>query len=526
MSQACLRRRQNERATVRGRIGRVALCACVLPLVLMPGKLRAQTPTQNVTGPTKPQAIPLSGRATPDNPVILQQQTAPPSAAGDVNTLDTTVMIQGPYVGSRPEGKLSPETLGLTLDAALKMALRNNLGRLSQDAGVQQAEGQRLVARSALLPNINIGAAEVFSKTNLRTVGLKTSIIPPSVVFNYDDLRGLLQQSVVDLVSLHQFHGATELVRSSMASARNARDLIVLAVGGTYLQLTATRARLDASKAEVEYDKAVYQRARDQFDAGVAAKLDATRAEVQLETEEQRTISLQADLDTQSLRLARLVGLPIGQQFVATDVYTFHPQTDFTLETALDRAMHRRQDLVAAAASIRAADASVKAAHSEWLPNVAIRADAGIAGTAPTQTALGVYTVQGIVTIPVYNGGRVAGDVKQASAAQTQRRAEYEDAHAQVDQDVRQAFIQLNAAESQVRLSTRNQALAHESLTQSVDRFVAGVTDTVEVVQAEQAVVQADDDQITALYQHNLAKLSLARAMGSAEETLPQLLRK
>lgn len=518
--------RQQSRKVAAAFSGIAGASLLALTGLLVPPGAQAQSPVQQITGPTRPQPVPLSGRAEQSNPVTVLQQTAPVSAPGSVDTLNTTVTVQGPYAGSRPEGKLDPDTLALTLDAALKMGLRNNLGRLSQDAGVQQAEGQRLAARSALLPNINIGAAEVFAKANLRTNGLKTSIIPPAVVYNYDDLRGLLQQSVLDLVSIHQLHGATEQVKSTVASARNARDLIILAAGGTYLQLTASRARLDSSNAQVEYAKSVYNRARDQYDAGLAAKLDATRAEVQLETEEQRSISLQADVETQSLRLARIIGLPPGQKFVATDVYAFQPLSGYTIDTALQRAMTHRQDLVAAAASMRAADASVKAAHSERLPNIAIRADAGIAGTAPTQTSLGVYTVQGVVTIPVYNGGRIAGDEKQAEAARTQRRAEYEDTRAQVDQDIRQAFIQLNAAESQVHLAERNRELAHESLTQSVDRFIAGVTDTVEVVQAEQAVVQADDEQITALYDHNLAKLSLARAMGAAEETLPQLLRK
>ena len=502
------------------------VCALAV-FTLLAGSLRAQTPAEQVTGPTRPQAVPLSGRGTPDNPVTVQQQTAPGGgASGDVNVLDTTVTVQGPYAGSVANGPLAPDTIQLTLDAALKLALRNNLGRLSQDAGVQQAEGQRLSARSALLPNLNIGAAEVFSKTNLRTVGLKTNLIPAATIFNYDDLRGVLQQTVLDLVSLHQFHGATETLKSTQLNARNSRDLIILAVGGSYLQLTATRARLAASQAQVEYDRSVFNRARDQFDAGLAAKLDATRAEVQMETEEQRSISLQADVETQSLRLARLIGLPIGQKFIASDVYPFQAMSGYTLDTALDRAMQRRQDLLAASASLKAADAAVKAAHSERLPNVVIHADAGVAGTAPTAASLGVYSVQGIVTIPVYNGGRIEGDQKQAHAAQTQRHAEYEDTRAQVDQDVRQAFIQLNAAENQVRVAGRNEVLAHESLTQSFDRFVAGVTDTVEVVQAEQAVVQADNDQISALFEHNLAKLSLARAMGGAEETLPQLLRK
>ena len=175
---------------------------------------------------------------------------------------------------------------------------------------------------------------------------------------------------------------------------------------------------------------------------------------------------------------------------------------------------------------MKAADAVVKAAHSERLPSVQIRADAGISGTNPTLTSLGVYTVQGIVTVPLYDGGRIAGDEHQAEAAQPPRKAEYEDTRAQVDQDVRQAYIQLNAANRQVVLARHNQDLAHDMLQQSTDRFIAGVTDTVEVVQAEQSVVQADDDLISALFEHNLAKLSLARAMGESEETLPQLLRK
>ena len=462
----------------------------------------------------------------PDNPVSTTQRTVEGSTGNSVNLLDSTVVVQGPYAGSVAAGKATPDTLALTLDAALKLALRANLGKLSQDAGVLQAEGQRLVARSALLPNLNIGGAEVFEKENLRTVGLKTSIVPASSVFNYDDLRGLLQQSIVDLVSIHQFHGSTEVLKSSQANARNARDLIVLAVGCSYLLLTATRARLDASAAQVAAARAVYNRARDRYDAGLAAKLDATRAEVQLEEEEQRSISLQADLDVQRLRLARLIGLPTAQPFVAVDTFALSTDIGYTLDTALARAGLHRQDLVAAAASLRAADAGVKAAHSEHLPSVRLRADAGIAGTAPTQTSLGVYTVTGTVTIPVYNGGRIQGDERQAEAAQRQRRAEFEDTRSQVDQDVRTAFIQLTAAASQAMLARRNQDLAHETLAQSTDRFLVGVTDTLEVVQAEQAVVQADDDLILALYQHNLAKLSLARAMGNAEETLPQLLRK
>ena len=96
---------------------------------------------------------------------------------------------------------------------------------------------------------------------------------------------------------------------------------------------------------------------------------------------------------------------------------------------------------------------------------------------------------------------------------------------AQVDQDVRQAFIDLTTAADQVGVAESNRGLAQEALSQSTDRFVAGVADTVELVQAEQAVVQAEDDYITAVFDHNLGKVSLARAMGNAEQSLPLMLR-
>ncbi len=281
-----------------------------------------------------------------------------------------------------------------------------------------------------------------------------------------------------------------------------------------------------AAQAQVESSRAIYQQAADRFAAGLAARLDADRAQVQFQTEQQRLRSLQADADTEKLRLSRLIGLPLGQPFQAVDDFPYTPVSDITIDTALGRAQTGRADVEAAGASVRAAQNNVKAAHAEHLPTVNVNADFGAAGTTPSFHSTGVYTVYGTLTIPLYEGGRIRGEVEQANAALKQRQAELSDAHAQVDEDVRQAFINLSAAADQVGVAQSNVSLSHESLTQSRDRFTAGVTDTVEVVQAEQSVVLADDDLISAIYEHNLAKALLARAMGNAEQSLPQLLRK
>jgi outer membrane protein TolC len=188
--------------------------------------------------------------------------------------------------------------------------------------------------------------------------------------------------------------------------------------------------------------------------------------------------------------------------------------------------MESRSDLQSSAAGIEAAEHALKGARAERLPNLAVAGDFGAAGLRPTKDATSVYTASGTLTIPLFEGGRIHGDILQATAALQQRKAEYEDTRGQVDQDVRQAFINLNSAADQVDVARSNVDLAHETLDQSRDRFTQGVADTVELVQGEQAVVQADEDYITAVYEHNLAKVSLARAMGNAEQTLPQLLRK
>lgn len=488
----------------------------------------AQSPSEQVTGPTSAIQVPLSGlSATGAGAVAVTQGTTNAGGGNTVVSIQSSVGVQQPYNGSAAEGKASGQLLSLTLKDALDRGMHFNLGAIEQSNAVQQAQGQRAVAKSALLPNLNLAISEVFERENLRTLGVSIPIIPESVQFNYIDGRALrLNQSVIDFVRRDNLRSADENLQASRFTARNARDLIVLAVGGSYLQLIATQARIVAAQAQVQSSKAIYQQAADRFTAGLAARVDAERAQVQLQTEQQRLRSLQADRDTELLSLARIIGLPAGQQYQLSEELHYTALTDLDIDSALQRAFVNRSDLRAAEAGVLAAEFSLKAAHAERLPGVAVTADFGGAGVTPSHHSTAVYTVAGTLTVPIYEGGRIHGDIQQAEAAARQRRAEMQDLRGQIDQDVRQAFINLNSASDQVTVAKSNVDLSHDSLQQSRDRFASGVADTVELVQAEQAVVQADNDYISAVFQHNLAKVSLARAMGNAEQTLPQFLRK
>jgi outer membrane protein TolC len=183
----------------------------------------------------------------------------------------------------------------------------------------------------------------------------------------------------------------------------------------------------------------------------------------------------------------------------------------------------QRADLAAAQASVRAAEATLHAAHAERLPTLNLSADYGAAGLRPTASSHGTFAVSGNLTIPLYEGGRIR-DIEQAQATVHQRQAELADLRGQVDRDVRQAFIDLGVAADQIAVAASNVDLAHDTLRQARDRFTSGVADTV--VQAEQVVVQADNDYISAVFEHNLAKVSLARALGAADRGIRQFLLK
>jgi outer membrane protein TolC len=458
--------------------------------------------------------------------VTSLQSTTNSGGGNGADLLNSSVNIQGQYSGSITEGENTGTILPLRLDYALRLALRNNLGAVSQSNAMLQAEGAKRVAKSTLLPNLDSTLSENVQQINLRTLGVTLASIP-SVVgpFNSFDARAArLNQSVLDFVRIANLRSAGENLSAAKHSARDARDLIVLAVGGTYLQLIATHARIEAASAQVETSRAVFQQASDRLKAGVAARIDVTRSQVQLQTDQQRLRALLGDRERQMLALARIVGLPIGQAFSVADDFSYAPLSDITLDQALQQATHDREDLQSAQASARAAGAALKAAHAEHLPSVSLYADYGAAGLRPTSEAHGTFTVSGTLTVPLYQGGRIRGDIEQAEAVQRQRKAELDDLRGQVDRDVRDAFIDLSVAADQVVVSLSSVGLAEDTLQQARDRFGAGIADTIEVIQAQQTVIQAKNDYIGAVFEHNLAKVFLARAMGKAEDSVPKLL--
>jgi outer membrane protein TolC len=460
-----------------------------------------------------------------------EQQSATPAMNSSVNTLNTQVSVQGSYSSSALDPGAAGGSITLTLTEAVRRGLEFNLGKIGADAASRQAQAQRISARSSLLPNISANLSENSAKIDLVVEGFNSSLfggiggfsLPSTTApFHYYDLHGSLQQNVMDLAAIHNYRSAGQSANAAGLDALQAREEVVLAVTGSYLQLMAVAALIEEQRVEVQYAEASYKQARAQADAGNKAPIEANRSLVEFQTEQQRLRSQLGDMQKQKNALARLIGLHASEDISIAEKLQAQPNDGAPVEDFVRRAWAQRLDLRAAEAQLRAAEEARKAAGAEYLPSATVSGQYGIQGVNPN-TGNGVFQASASLSIPVFSGGRIHADTAQADAVVTKRRAELSSRRGAVELDVRNAWIDLTVANDQVTTAESNRTLALSILQQSQDRFAVGVADSVEVVNSQEALASADHDYVSSLFAQNLARISLAHAMGEAEKVLPDL---
>jgi outer membrane protein TolC len=430
-----------------------------------------------------------------------------------------------PFLGGVPTGTATTGVLPLSLSDALARGLAHNLGALLSEQGTRAAYGARLGALSALLPTVAGGLTQAQERINLEAYGFP---VPPGTSpiigpFNVFDARVSLSQAVFDYSAIERLRATSAGESASKYAYQDARDVVVQVCSGLYLQAVTGAARVEAARALLRTADALYKRAVSLKAAGVVAGIEVLRAQVELQSQQQRLIVLENDLAKEKLALGRAIGLPSGQQFELTDRAAYAALEGMTLEDSLQRAYEARSDLRAASAAVQAAEAARRAAQGEAFPSVHVDAAYGDIGNTVGSAKM-TYSVAAILRVPIFQGGRVRGRVVQADAALQQQKAQLEDLRIRIDYEVRAVFLDLKAAEEFVAVAKSTTDLASEQLAQAQDRFTAGVASNLEVVQAQDAVAAATENYLSSLYAHNLAKVSLARALGIAEKSLGQFL--
>ncbi len=503
---------------------RLVLIACASALVFAAGahaQIGAAPPP-----PTQANPLPLSGRSAQAGGVTATESPVPGTTTS-VNTVNPTVSVQGDYAGSTKSASKLPFTGKLSLADAIRRGLLYNLGTVDVTNALAQARGQARGARSALLPNFSADVADTEETFNLRTFGFNFSfpgVSFPALVgpFNVLDVRARVSQNIADFTALNNYRSAREVARAGQLSARDARDLVVLGVAGQYLQVIAAAARLESAKSQLETANALYQRTLKQQSFGTAAQLDVNRSHVEALLDQQRLETLQNDFAKQKITLARMIGLPPNPDYQLSDDVAYAPAPVLGLDDAIKQAFAQRADLKAAEAQVWAAESALAAARAERYPSASASADYGEIGMPSDLRP--TYTVSVTLSVPIWNGGHTGADIRQAEAVLSQRRAELEDTRSQIEGQVRNAYLDLESAANQVNVAKQNIDLMEETLHQTRQRFEAGVSENVEVVQSQESVAGAHLDYIDSIFAHNLAKVSLARALGEASDKLGQFL--
>ena len=437
------------------------------------------------------------------------------AGAQTVSVPNQTAPTAGSFQGSVPTGEATTQTIDLTLDDAIQRGLKANLGVILSGTQTAAARGQRLTELQNLLPAVDFKASETVTQVDLPAQGLRIPGFPKIIgPFGYTDLRASMSWSLVNLTSLHNYLASKHNFAAANLSAQDAQDLVVLTVGNAYLLVLADESEVSSVEAQVATAKVSLDQAVASHTAGTAPRLDELRARVDYQSLEQQLIVARNALEKDKLALARTIGLPLAQSFTLADKAPYSAFDLIDVNQAIAQAHANRKDLAALVEQAKDAQEQRKAATAERYPALTVSGDYGDIGVN-LGNSHGTVDATGALKVPLFKEFALRGDAQIAQSQLDLANAQLSDKGAQVDADVRDALLDIQSAQQQVEVARSSVELANEELKEAQERYTNGVSDNLAVSQAQQSVAQADDQYVTSLYRHNVAKLSLARALGA-----------
>ena len=423
------------------------------------------------------------------------------------------------WAGAVP-GNDTPASVSLTLADCIRLGLRNNLGTLLADESTQEARARRVAALAQLMPNVTGRVQQSSTQVNLAAFGFAgfpgvSRIVGPFSVF---DMRASVTQPVLNLRSLNGARATAETVRATGIEYQDARDTVAAVVAALYLDALAGAGRITSAEARVATAQALFDQAREFKASGVVPGIDVLRAEVQLSAQRQRLISLQSDSEIRKLHLARAIGLRANTALrLADPMPTGESGSLPSIDEAVGLALNSRMDYRSLEARAKAAQYRLKAATAGRMPSVNLNGDYGIIGKRPDNSH-GTFTAAISLSVPLFDGNRVKAEEQEVASELARLHDQVAELRGRIEFEIREAHLNLRAAAEQLTVARGAHDLARLQEEQARDRFAAGVTSNLEVVQAQESVAATDENLISSLLAGNLAKASLARAIGSSEK--------
>lgn len=406
----------------------------------------------------------------------------------------------------------------LTLKEAIDLARQHNLQLGLSMERIQMARAALELSRSALGPHVALTASQANLSTNLRAQGFPNipQIFPSPVQgpFNSFDTRLSLTQTVFNPVSSHLARSSEGQLAFAQHQESAFLDQIIAATSLAYIEAQQKSARLEAAQANKHLSEELAELARDQQKAGIATGVDVARSETRVAQDQYLVSQVKSQHSEALIRLKRVMGLPSQSTIQLSSPIEFSPLPVPDISGAIVRACSQREELKALQSQVIAAQEALNAADSEALPEVGLQAAIGPSGVNAGQS---VYTTKSIaigMSIPLFTSGELNAHHSKAKSEFNSIRLQEEDAQRQVEEDVALALLSLRTSEEQVAAAKKSLELAERLLDLSRDRFKAGVTDNLEVVDALTALATARSRLIDATAEHTAARVNAAAAMG------------
>jgi outer membrane protein TolC/ABC-type transporter Mla MlaB component len=431
------------------------------------------------------------------------------------------VLAQSTGKPSALPGSAPSLLLRLTLDQAVVLALKQNPTAAIAILEAGQSEQDKNIARADLLPQLSAKISDQAQKVNiLAQFGGKTPFpgfpktLGPYQVFSAGPS---VSAPIFDLTLWRRYQGARSAYDSSKANSLSTREQVILLVVSQYIGTLRAVANVKASESRVSLAQALYDQAADLQKEGVGTGIDTLRANVELQNEKQRLIEAQTDRETSLFGLSRLLNLDPRQAIELGDSLSFFDTPQPELDPSMEAAMSGRQEWKSLEAQIKAAEFEKKASQASRLPSVQFDGNYTYLGTS-SNTTLPTYTYLASVNMPLFTGGKIHAEVVRADLEIKKLEQRKDDLRNQIALDVKTALLNLQSARNEVQVANLGVQLSSEEVEQARDRFKAGVANNIEVIQAQDSLARANDNEIAALYRFNQARADLARSIGQMEK--------
>jgi outer membrane protein TolC len=414
----------------------------------------------------------------------------------------------------------------LTLQDAIQKALQANLSVLAASTRVDEAEGTRMRRLSAaLLPRVNAQTYANVQNRDLSAFGISAPGFPQVVgPFSNYDFRVYAQQNVVDLESRYGLKASERAIAAGKLDYQDTRDLIVRAIAALYLNAESAAARVDAAHSRVTDATTLLKLARDKHDAGTATGVDVLRAQVQLANDRQALLVAQNQFKQSLLALARNLGMSPGTPLELAESLQFQPLPQPDTETLVPAALLARSDYLSLASQRQGLVEQQRASHARSYPRLSINGNYGAIGRS-IGGVQGTGLIQGEIDFTVFDRDR-NGEAQELASRVKRIDDQIADLRRGIDEDIREALLNLDSAAQQVTVAAEGQGLAQRELQMAQDRFQQGTANNVEVVTAQDELARAEENYIVAVSAHVDAKVALARAMGDTEKNILQFMGK